>query len=93
VVIRHPETSRKALYVNPGFTVRFDGWTEEESRPLLEYLYRHAVRPEFTIRFHWNAGSLALWDNRSTWHFAVNDYHGERRLLHRITIAGVPLSS
>ncbi len=60
VVIRHPETGRKALYVNPGFTVRFEGWTEEESRPLLEYLYRQAVRPEFTCRFHWRAGSLAL---------------------------------
>jgi taurine dioxygenase len=92
VVIRHPDTGRKALYVNPGFTVRFDGWTEEESRPLLEYLYRHAVRPEFTCRFQWREGSLAFWDNRSTWHFAVNDYHGERRLLHRITIAGQKLS-
>ena len=92
VVIRHPETGRKALYVNPGFTLRFAGWTEEESRPLLDYLYRDAVRPEFTIRFHWREGSLALWDNRSTWHFAVNDYHGDRRLLHRITIAGLPLS-
>jgi taurine dioxygenase len=92
VVIRHPETGRKALYVNPGFTLRFEGWTDEESRPLLEYLYRHAVRPEFTCRFRWRAGSLAFWDNRSTWHFAVNDYHGERRLLHRITIEGVPLN-
>jgi taurine dioxygenase len=92
VVIRHPETGRKALYVNPGFTLRFDRWTEEESRPLLDYLYRHAVRPESTIRFHWREGSLAFWDNRSTWHFAVNDYHGERRLLHRITIAGVALN-
>ena len=88
VVIRHPDTGRKALYVNPGFTVRFEGWTEEDSRPLLDYLYRHAVRPEFTCRFQWREGSLAFWDNRSTWHFAVNDYHGERRLLHRITIAG-----
>jgi taurine dioxygenase len=92
VVIRHPDTGRKALYVNPGFTLRFDGWTEEESRPLLDYLYRHAVRPEFTCRFQWREGSLAFWDNRSTWHFAVNDYHGERRLLHRITIAGQKLS-
>ena len=91
-VIRHPQTGRKALYVNPGFTLRFEGWTEEESRPLLEYLYRHATRPEFTCRFHWREGSLALWDNRSTWHFAVNDYHGERRLLHRITIQGSPLN-
>lgn len=92
VVIRHPLTGRKALYVNPGFTVWLDGWTEEESQPLLAYLYRHAVRPEFTCRFRWRAGSLALWDNRSTWHFAVNDYHGERRLLHRVTIEGVPLN-
>jgi len=92
VVIRHPATGRKALYVNPGFTVRFDGWTEDESRPLLDYLYHHAVRPEFTCRFQWREGSLAFWDNRSTWHFAVNDDHGERRLLHRITIEGQRLS-
>ena len=91
VVIRHPETGRKALYINPGFTLRFEGWAEDESRPLLQYLYQHAVRPEFTCRFHWRVGSLALWDNRSTWHFAVNDYHGERRLLHRITLQGSSL--
>jgi taurine dioxygenase len=92
VVIRHPETGRRALYVNPGFTLRFEGWTEDESRPLLQYLYALAVRPEFTCRFHWRQGSLALWDNRSTWHFAINDYQGERRLLHRITIQGSPLA-
>ena len=91
VVIRHLESGRKALYVNPGFTVRFDGWSVDESKPLLEYLYRHAVRPEFTGRFRWRRGSVAFWDNRATWHFALNDYGGHRRLMHRITVEGVPL--
>ena len=90
-VITHPESGKRALYVNPGFTVGFDGWTVEESQPLLGYLYRHAARPEFTCRLQWKSGSLALWDNRSTWHYALNDYHGERRLMHRITIEGGPL--
>lgn len=92
VVIRHPDSGRKALYVNPGFTLRFDGWTDEESKPLLNYLYQHAVRPEFTCRFKWQNGSMAFWDNRATWHYALNDYHGHRRLMHRITVEGVPLS-
>jgi len=92
VVIRHPGSGRRALYVNPGFTLRFEGWTEEESRPLLDYLYRHAARPEFQCRFQWREGSIAFWDNRATWHYAVNDYHGERRLLHRITLEGERLA-
>ena len=91
VVITHPETGKKALYVNPTFTLGFEGWSDEESRPLLEYLYLHASKPEFTCRFQWKEGSIAFWDNRSTWHLAINDYHGERRLMHRITIEGVKL--
>jgi len=91
VVIRHPKSGRKALYVNPGFTVRIDGWTDEESRPLLQYLYQHAARPEFSCRFQWGPGSIAFWDNRCTWHYALNDYPGQRRLMHRITVEGVPL--
>jgi taurine dioxygenase len=91
VVIRHPDTGRKALYVNASFTVRFDGWTEAESKPLLDFLYRHAARPELTCRFNWRPGSVAFWDNRATWHYAVNDYAGQRRLMHRITLKGVPL--
>lgn len=91
VVIRHPESGRKILYVNRTFTTRFEGWTAEESKPLLEYLYAHGSRPEFQTRFQWKAGSIAIWDNRSTWHLAVNDYHGERRLMHRITLEGTPI--
>jgi taurine dioxygenase len=88
VVRVHPETGRRALYVNVAHTVRFEGMTEEESAPLLQYLYRHQVRPEFTCRFRWRPGSLAFWDNRCAQHNAINDYQGHRRLLHRITLAG-----
>jgi taurine dioxygenase len=88
VVRTHPETGRKALYVNRGHTVRFAGWTEEESAPLLNYLYDFQVRPEFTCRFSWQPGSIALWDNRCAQHNPVNDYHGYRRVMHRITLAG-----
>jgi taurine dioxygenase len=84
----HPITGRKALFVNPIYTLRFADMTEEESRPLLEYLYEHAVRPEFTCRLRWTKGALALWDNRCTLHYAVNDYDGSRRLMHRTMIAG-----
>jgi taurine dioxygenase len=90
VIFVHPETGSKAIYVNPGFTVRFEGWSEQESQVLLSYLYEHIKRPEFTTRFAWQPGSLAIWDNRTTWHFAINDYAGERRLLHRITVSSAP---
>ena len=88
VVRTHPETARKALYVNVAHTVRFDGMTEEESQPLLQFLFRHQVRPELTCRFVWRVGSLALWDNRCVQHNPVNDYHGHKRVMHRITLAG-----
>jgi alpha-ketoglutarate-dependent taurine dioxygenase len=88
VVRTHPETGRKALYVNMAHTVRFVGMTEEESAPLLGYLYTHQVRPEHTCRFAWQPGSIALWDNRCAQHNPVNDYHGYRRVMHRITLAG-----
>jgi len=92
VVITHPLSGRKALYVNPGFTIRFEGQSAEESRPLLHKLFAHAMKPEFHSRFQWRPGSIAFWDNRATWHFALNDYHGEERLMHRITVAGVALN-
>jgi taurine dioxygenase len=88
VVRTHPETGRKALYVNVAHTVRFRGMSEEESAPLLHYLHQHQVKPEFTCRFSWQPGSLAFWDNRCVQHNPVNDYHGFRRLMHRITLAG-----
>lgn len=88
VVRTHPETGRKALYVNVAHTERFVGWTVEESAPLLAMLYAHLTRPEFTCRFSWAVGSIALWDNRCTQHNPVNDYHGHRRLMHRITLQG-----
>lgn len=88
VVRVHPETGRKSLYVNVAHTARFEGMTEEESAPLLQYLFSHQIRPEFTCRFRWEVGSLAYWDNRCTQHNPVNDYHGHRRVMHRITLAG-----
>ena len=88
VVRTHPETKRKLLYVNFGHTVRFKDMTEAESAPLLNFLYAHQTRPEFTCCFRWLPGSIAFWDNRCTQHNPVNDYHGFKRVMHRVTIAG-----
>lgn len=88
VVRTHPETGRKALYVNSGHTLRFKDMSVQESAPILDYLFQHQVRPEFTCRFNWRAGSMAFWDNRCALHNPVNDYHGYRRVMHRITLAG-----
>ncbi|MEK9752179.1 MAG: TauD/TfdA family dioxygenase [Rhodospirillaceae bacterium] len=88
VVRTHPETGEKILYVNYGHTVAFKDMTEAESKPILDYLFEHQRRPEFTCRFKWEPGSIAFWDNRATQHNPLNDYHGFKRVMHRITIAG-----
>ena len=91
VVIRHPISGQKVLYVNGGFTECIDGWTLPESQALLQYLYDHSTQPQFTYRHRWHDGDVAFWDNRACWHRALNDYHGQRRLMHRITLEGVAL--
>jgi taurine dioxygenase len=88
VVRTHPETGRKMLFVNEYHTNRFEGMTETESRPLLDYLFEHGNRPEFTFRFRWQKGSLAFWDNRSTKHIALGDTGPFRRLMRRIQLRG-----
>jgi taurine dioxygenase len=88
VVRVHPETGRRALYVNVAHTVHFEGMTVEESAPILGHLFDHLTRPELTCRFRWRPGSIAFWDNRCAQHNAINDYHGHRRSMHRITLAG-----
>lgn len=88
LVRTHPETGRKALFTSVAHTSHIKGWTEQESLPLLEFLWAHQVRPEFTCRFRWEVGSLAFWDNRCAMHNPINDYHGFRRVMHRVTLAG-----
>ena len=88
LVRTHPETGRKALYVNVAHTSGIVGMTEAESTPILNFLFQHQVKPEFTCRFVWQPHSLAVWDNRCTQHNPINDYHGFRRVMHRITLAG-----
>ncbi len=86
LVRTHPVTGRKALYLSRSHTVHIKGMTEEESKPILEYLIAHQVRPEFTCRVRWAPGTLTVWDNRCTQHNAVNDYHGQRRRMRRLTV-------
>ncbi len=90
VVRTHPETGRKALFINKVYTVGLKGFSKTEGAALLDLLCRHAERPELTCRFSWTQGALAMWDNRCVQHFAVNDYDGYRRVMHRTTIAGEP---
>ena len=88
VVRTHPETGVKALYLNPLHTVRFKDMIAEESQPLIDWLCRHATRPEFLCRVQWQPGSLAFWDNRATMHYAVDDFAGHRRVMTRVTLEG-----
>jgi taurine dioxygenase len=88
VVRTHPESGERTLFVNEAHTVRFDGWTEKDSESLLTYLINHARKPEFQCRFRWTLGAVVLWDNRATHHYPINDYHGYRRLLHRVSLKG-----
>jgi len=87
LVRTHPETGRKSLFLS-SHTAKIVGMTDEESAPILSFLRQHSVRPEFTCRFRWEPGSFAIWDDRCTQHFAINDYNGQRRRMHRITIRG-----
>ena len=93
IVIRHPESGKKALYVNPGITARVLDLSPAESKALLTELYTHVDKAGVYCDFSWEPGSVAMWDNRCTWHTANNDYQGELRLLHRITLEGGALEA
>ncbi len=92
-VIRHPLSGREALFVNPSFTVRFEGWSMLRSAPLLAEIYTRVLRSGGIANFRWEPGSVAIWDNRATWHNAKNNYRGQRREMHRITLDGCPLDA
>lgn len=93
VVIRHPHTGRKLLYVNRAFTINFVGKTREDSQALLEALFEAALTDDNQCRLQWKPGTIAIWDNRTTWHNAMNDYHGHYREMHRITLSGDALAA
>lgn len=87
-VLENPHTGRKMLYLNPTYVTRLEGLSETESAPLLDQIQRHIIRPEFTVRHSWSPGTVAIWDNLATQHYAVNDYQGHERLMYRTTFAG-----
>lgn len=91
VVITHPLSGRKALYVNPDFTTRIEGMNKSESDAILAFLYDHCKNADFQCRVSWRKGDITMWDNRATWHKAINDYQGHRRYMHRVTVEGCSL--
>lgn len=91
LIIKHPESHKSVLYVNKAHTIGIENWTTEEAFSVLNYLYEHGIKKDYTCEFDWQPGSIAMWDNRSTWHYANNDYQGEERVLHRITVEGSEL--
>ena len=93
LVIKHPISGQPSIYVNPSFTIGIEGWGDRDAKTLLKDLYEHISKPEHIYRFKWAPGSIAFWDNRASWHYALNDYHGSRRLMHRITVEGEALSN
>lgn len=88
IIRTHPVTGRKALYLSKAHVTHFEGMSAAESAPLLDFMYEHQIKEELTCRFHWTAGTLAIWDNRCTVHYPLNDYHGHRREMWRVTIDG-----